>query len=355
MKIFGRKIILVKNGINANNTVSFFSGINSFGGESVDFAKSDLYDCFKKISDRLGNMVFSAKVDFLTTKQIFNFLLENRLKIIIKLFFDGYVVVDCDKLDFSTRKQMFKSGEKVTFDLQPNEVVFISETLSSTGNTDYSYISDKVGFLNVINSSDYNLIKNYGAMGIISPEQTSDKINESVFDNDEIAAMQEAYRKSYGVTFGKWSLMFVPRSLKYSKIDLPISQLQLSEKRLYLLQALFSYLGIPKEISVYFENSKYANRNEAELDFYSNTISSYARILVDLATDIYNNKKKNESYLLANEFWFDFVGVLALQEAKLNERKSAQEELAFWKDVKISFPEHSEIADDRINTLIENL
>lgn len=149
--------------------------------------------------------------------------------------------------------------------------------------------------------------------------------------------------------------MFVPKSLKYSKIDLPISQLQLSDKRLFVLQALYSYFGIPKEISVYFENSKYANRNEAELDFYSNTISAYAKILVKIAEMIYTNKRRVETYLLPNEFWFDFVGVLALQEAKKTERDAAMVEYDFWQKVKTTTPEFATVADDRIKTLIENL
>lgn len=355
MKIFGRNIILVKNARQTKGSgISFFRGIN-FGGETVDFAKSDLQDVFKKISDRLGNAVLSAKIDFLTTKQIFTFLLENRLQILNRLFYKGYVVFDCEKLDFCNRTFTFTSVEKLYFDLQPNEVVFISETMRSTGMTDKQFLSDKILFLNAINSSDYNLIKNYGAMGIISPEQGADKVNESIFTPEEIAEMQDTYSKSYGITFGKWSLMFVPKPLKYSKIDLPISQLQLSDKRLFVLQALYSYFGIPKEISVYFENSKYANRNEAELDFYSNTITAYAKILVQIADMIYTNKRRVETYLLPNEFWFDFVGVLALQEAKLKERESAQKEYEFWQKVKTTSPEHATVADDRIKTLIENL
>lgn len=354
MKILGRNIIITKN-TRQSSGVSFFRGINNFGGETINFAISDLHDCFKKISDRLGNAVFNAKIDFLTTKQIFDFLLQNRLQIINRLFSDGYIIFDCESLDFCKRQISFKSIEKLYFDLQPNEIVFVSETMQATGLTDCFFLKDKVDFLNVINSSDFNLIKNYGAMGIISPEQGADKINESIFTDAEITDMQDRYSKSYGITFGKWSLMFVPKSLKYSKIDLPISQLQLSDKRLFALQTIFSYLGIPKEISVYFENSKYANRNEAELDFYSNTISTYAKILIEIANKIYGNKRTREPYLLVNEFWFDFIGVLALQENKLKEKESAQKEFDFWTNVKINAPIFSKIADDRIKTIIENL
>ena len=71
------------------------------------------------------------------------------------------------------------------------------------------------------------------------------------------------YRDSYGITLGKWSLMFVPRPVKYSKIDLPIAALQLEVKRKLRIKGYICYLWhSPKELTIYFENAKYTNKNE---------------------------------------------------------------------------------------------
>ena len=352
MRIFGREIVLKKTERQGAKGLPIFRW-HTFSGERLDFAKSDLLDCFKKISNRLGNAEFLAKVEFIATKQIFDFLKANRLQIIQRLFFDSFVIVDCQKLEIVQKAQKTVSLDKLLFNLKENEVVVCSETMLATGNSDFFYLKDKLTFLNSLNSSDFNLIENYGAMGIVSPEQGD--IQGQELDDEAIADLQTRYQKSYGISVGKWSLMFVPRPTKYTKIDLPIAQLQLSEKRLYVLKSLYSFFDIPKELSVYFENTKYANRNEAELDFYSNTITTWANIFLKIAYEIYNKKRKTESYLLENEFWFDFRGVLALEDKKLVQRQSAREEFKFWKEVLTSMPEHSETANKRINDLIESL
>ena len=102
-----------------------------------------------------------------------------------------------------------------------------------------------VAFLDVINSSDLNLIQNYGAMGIVSPEVDND-VNGTTWGKSDVKEMQDEYRDSYGITLGKWSLMFVPRPVKYSKIDLPIAALQLEVKRNYALKAIYAIFGIPQ-------------------------------------------------------------------------------------------------------------
>lgn len=356
MRVFGYDIKLSRSTPKRekhNKVIDFFAPRFSM----FDFAKSEILDCQKMISSRLSNVEWHSKIEFMATKSIFGFISSNYLQYVRRMFFDGFVIVNTQTLEFvdTTGRRAIKTLDgKMVIELCDDEVLQVSETFEATGYSDFDFLRDKVRFLNVVNSSDMNLIENYGAMGIVSPE-SDNSVAGAEFSTDDIKELQDRYSKSYGITLGKWSLMFVPRPARYSKIDLPIAQLQLSDKRLYLLKAICAAFGIPKELSVYFENAKYANRNEAELEFYSTTISTWAKAALRLSESIYQNIKNRETFLMPNEFWFDFTGVFALQEAQMTEKERAREEMAFWRDVVATMPEHAETANLRINDLIESL
>lgn len=335
-----------------NETVSYFAP----GNQIFDFAESEILDCEKMISNRLSNVEYYQKYNSLKGDEIFNFIQENRLQLIRRLFTDGYVIVNTRTLEFvdGVCRQVYRSYDgKIAFQLLEDEVLQVSETFEATGLSDFCFLKDKIRFLNIVNSSDMNLIENYGAMGIVSPE-SDNSVAGAEFSESDIKDLQERYAKHYGITLGKWSLMFVPRPTKYSPISLPIAQLKLEEKRLYLLKAIYAAFGIPKELSVYFENSKYANRREAELDFYSSTITMWADLFTRLIKSIYNNIRTRKEKLTQNEFWYDFVGVFALQEAMIEERERAKDDIQFWRDVATD-PEYADTAKERINNILESL
>lgn len=328
--------------------------------ERLVFSKSELLDCQRKISDRLANAVFTfEKSDGLSQVcgDIKDFLQRNRLQIIQRLFQDGYIILNTDDLSFSDITGRIVSSSfdgKVRIQLQGNEVVYTSETYKSTGQSDWYFLRDKIRFLDSVNSSDFNLIENYGAMGIVSPE-SDNSVAGAEFGQEEIEDMQREYRKSYGITVGKWQLMFVPRPVRYTPITMPVGQLQLSEKRLYCIKSLYESFGIPKELSVYFDNATYENRRQAELDMYSNTISKWARVFCEIGMLMYDNIRSRVDFLLPNDMYFDFVGVLALKEEQQKEKQAARDELLFWEEVKARYPQHVETAEKRINDLIETL
>lgn len=362
MNLFGYDIRVQKNAQRRREGRFFHVDFYAPTREVLNFSKSDVLAATRKISDRLSNVVYSfEKSDDLShiCKAIKNWLAENRLQIVQRLFWDGYFIVRIDENECYTFvddifSRVQKSNGVVNFFCNDNEVAITSETFEATGYGDAYFLKDKLRFLDSINSSDFNLIENYGAMGIVSPE-SDNSVAGAEFTNDDIEDLQARYKKHYGITVGKWSLMFVPKPTKYSPITLPISQLQLSEKRLYCIKALYEALGIPKELSVYFDNSTFENRNQAELDMYSNTVSKWAKMNCKIGMAIYNNIRKRETYLLPNDLYFDFKGVLALQEQQLKEKQAAREELTFWKELKASAPEYAEVATQRIDDLVENL
>ena len=67
-------------------------------------------------------------------------------------------------VDITTRALNTLSGV-ITFDLKEDEVLITSDTFEATGHSDSFYAKNKCSFLDVINSSDLNLIQNYGAYG----------------------------------------------------------------------------------------------------------------------------------------------------------------------------------------------
>lgn len=362
MNLFGYDIKVARTAQRRRDGRLFHVDFYTPSREVLNFSKSDVLAATRKISDRLANVVYSfEKLDDLsfTCKAIKQWLADNRLQIVQRLFWDGYFIIRIDsneKYTFvtDTMSRMQKQNGLATIYCNDNEVAITSETFEATGFSDAHFLKDKLRFLDSVNSSDFNLIENYGAMGIVSPE-SDNSVAGAEFTEDDIKDLQDRYQKHYGIQVGKWSLMFVPKPTKYSPISLPIAQLQLSEKRLYCIRAMYEALGVPKELSVYFDNSTFENRNQAELDMYSNTVSKWAKVNCKIGMSIYENIRKRDAYLLPNELYFDFKGVLALQEQQLKEKQAAREELKFWQELKASMPEYSDTATQRIDDLVENL
>jgi len=324
-----------------------------------DFARSEILDALRMIASRLSNIRWSAATPFMVTRKLFAFLSSDYLELVRRLFYDGYLVVATHPEPHlvSVHKRPFqRSAEGVaTIPLEAGEVLLPSLTFRATGHSDEWYLRDKLHFLNTINNSDLNLIENYGAMGILSPE-TDSSVAGAFFDEKEVEEMHERYRRTYGIRLGRWQVMITPRPTRWNAIELPIAALQLPQKRLYTLQAIYAALGIPKELSTYFENAKYENRNAAELDFYSSTIQSYGVLFTHLLEELWREiAAKNPTLPRRLEFWFDFEGVPAMAEKKRELEASAREMYLFWQQVRDTDPENAETARLRMKDIIENL
>jgi len=324
-----------------------------------DFARSEILDALRMISSRLSNLRWSAEVPFMAAQKLITFLSEDYLELVRRLFYDGYLVIatrpQLHLVSIQNRPAHRDAGGVFIISLEDGEVFLPSFTFRATGHSDEWYLRDKLHFLNTINNSDLNLIENYGAMGMLSPE-VDNSVAGAFFSEDDIKEMHERYRETYGVKLGRWQVMITPRPTRWNAIELPIAALQLSEKRLYTLQAIYTALGIPKELSTYFENAKYENRNAAELDFYSSTIQSYGVLFTKLLKQLWRCLARDNSTLPSTmEFWFDFEGVPAMAEKKRELETSAREMYLFWQQVRDTDPENAETARLRIKDIIENL
>ena len=144
--------------------------------------------------------------------------------------------------------------------------------------------------------------------------------------------------------------------VKFTPIQLPIKELEITTKRKDTVGEILQFLNIPKELHALFDSATYANRKEAELDIYGNKIAATAEMMLDLIRRVYERLRAAQPNIyLPNEFWFDIVNVPALQEAQGKEREAAREELKFWQEMKSAMPEKIDYINERIEDLLNRI
>lgn len=317
------------------------------------FAEADIQSILMMISDRLANVVWASSPQYDVLKSLFLFVHNNRFAILRKMFYDGFVAVDVSNpfvpkfTDVSDMETM-KDAENLVF--------LLEEIFRTTGKTRAEVLKPHIDMLNTINDSDLNLIYNYGAMGVMSPENSAH--SDGVLTDKQRKEIEDEYHTKYGTRFGKWAVLITRNPVKFQRIELPIRELQLVEKRKTAIAEILQYVNVPKELHALFESAKYANRNEAELDMYGNCVTSWAWGFTELIKRCYDKIRLNDKkigYSANIEIWFDIVGVPALQEAQRTEKEKAREELKAWLELRTALPEKSETINERIDNLIENL
>lgn len=322
-------------------------------GECRPFAYADITAVLRMVTDRLRNCEFHSEIDYECCEALFAFLKDNRLVILQRFFYDGLVRVDVSNPFlpcFDGQRDRDRDGDDL------DVVTIYDDIYRTTGKTMSEILRPQVDLLDTVNNADLNLLKNYGAMGLLSPENSQH--TDGYLDDEQVAKIQEEYRRNYGVTFGRWGLLITRNPVKFQPVTLPINALQLIEKRKVAIASVLQFLNVPKELHVLFESAKYANRNEAELDMYGNCVSAWAEKYTDIARRCYQRIRRLDreiGYAADNEMWFDFVGVPALQEAQLKEREKAREEMQMWREMLATMPEKADYINKRIDDLIESL
>lgn len=330
--------------------------VETFGGERTfrPFAYADVQSILMMITNRLANVEFHSDTDFDVIIKWAEFLKENALLIVSRLFYDGVVRVDVSE---PFRPRFAVCDDERRYIHQRYVVTLVDDVYRMEGRTRACILAPQMEMLNAVNDSDLNLIINYGAMGVLSPENSARV--DGYLDDRQRKELQDEYRKKFGLRFGKWALMISKMPLRFQEIRLPIAELNLEEKRKSAIAEILQYLNVPKELHAMFESAKYANRNEAELDMYGNTVSKWAGVFVGFLADIYQRIRMNDEqgfeYPIDNGFWFDIVGVPALQERQYQERQKAREELQMWRELRAEMPERADYINERINDLIEQI
>ena len=324
------------------------------------FAYCDLFSAVKMITDRMRNAEFNAAVDgtnieFAVTEKLAEFVKDNRLRIIMALYNEGAVTIDVR----NPYEPCLLGDEEAEYVKDCNGaglVTVLDDIYRSTGKTMGEILRPHLDMLNTVNDSDLNLIMNYGAMGILSPENSAH--SDGVLSEKGKEDLQNEYQKRYGVRFGRWAVLITRQPVKFQRIELPIKELELNEKRKSAMASVLQFLNIPKELHAMFDSAKYANRNEAELDMYSNCVSAWCQKFCEIEDRCYTEIRKADNvvgYPAGVDFYFDFAGVYALQAAQYEEKVKAREELQMWRELRAEMPEKADIIDKRIDDLIESL
>ena len=334
--------------VRKHNDLGGISGLFDSARDFRPFARADVQSIFMMIAYRLANVVYHAKIEYPFTNTVINFIRENYLILLNKCFYEGAISLNMKKLGLeSVGSEDWGEGDNVTM---------LDDVYRATGRTRAQILSPHLELLDAVNDSDLNLIMNYGAMGILSPENSSR--SDGYLDDTEIDKLHSEYQKKYGIRFGKWALMITRQPMKFQGINLPIGELELSAKRRDALASIMQALSVPSELHALFENAKYQNRNEAELDMYGTTITYWATFFIKFIEKCYRWEAKHDEKgigYLGNEFWFDIVNVPALAEANFRNIERAEAEVEMWQKMKAASPEKASYCDDRIAQLIDSL
>jgi hypothetical protein len=313
MRIGKFEIKLLRND-NAQSVVSGNSRAlivgNSFGNLNLltnyKFADVILFQIIKKITTAMSGVVW-------TFSGTDNGVLGYRLKIMFekkfaliykKMFFDGVAVFavnyqtdDLILLD-DTDYKIIDGKINVESKLRDYRIFTLySDTYAIFGKTDLYTCKDMFlyieNLLNAINATTENL----GAMGVLSPETTAGVMSK--LGDKEKEAIQKDWRENYGLKIGKWSIMISNTPTKFQQINLPIKDLELSQKLKDAIQILAGYLEVPYELIATSANSTYANRFDArDGELLGMTCVSYANKLFDLAKEIYFAKNMAINYTI---------------------------------------------------------
>ncbi len=283
---------------------------NSFGTLNLltnyKFADVILFQIIKKITTAMTGVVWTfSGTDNMVLALRLKIMFEKKFAMIFKkMFFDGVAIF---AVNFKTDDLILM--EKTDYKIIDGKIcvenkyidyrifTLYSDTYSIFGKTDYYTCKDMFlyieNLLNAINASTENL----GAMGILSPESTVGVMGK--LGDTEKERIQKDWRENYGLKVGKWSIMISNSPTKFQQINLPIKDLELSQKLKDAIQILAGYLEVPYELIATSANSTYANRFDArDGELLGMTCVSYANKLFDLANEIYFAKSMKINYTI---------------------------------------------------------
>lgn len=312
LKIGKYKVSVFKNSSVSSgngNSLALITG-NSFGDLNLltkyKFADVILFQIIKKIITAMSGVVwnFSGSENMILALRLKR-LFEKKFGLIYKkLFFDGVAVF---VVDFKTNDVVLLEKNDYTIVNRQIEVcgkyngyrafTMWSDTYMIFGKTDYNTCKDLFlhidNLLNAINATTENL----GAMGVLSPESTVGVMGK--IGDTEKKAIQDDWRKNYGLKVGKWSIMISNTPTKFQQINLPIKDLELSSKLKDAIQILAGYLEVPYELIATSAQSTFSNRFDArDGELLGMTCVSLANKLFDLSQEIYFAKGMKVNYTI---------------------------------------------------------
>jgi hypothetical protein len=138
---------------------------------------------------------------------------------------------------------------------------------------------------NVISDAEHSLIRNRGALGIISKDVNEHTPPQSFTDATE--NVQKQYEK-YGISSFQWNIIITNAALKWQSISQPLKDLMLIEFEEHVAKKICAVFDVPFELFPFSKDSALGNggsRREAIKELYQNTIIPTSKADAELITN----------------------------------------------------------------------
>lgn len=168
--------------------------------------------------------------------------------------------------DLSTSKVFHLNNSNIRFDCSFTE-----------GISDLVALRDPIS--NIYNAYEARnvLIKNRGALGILTSDVKDEGMGSVSLTPDETEEVQDAYRQ-YGLMEDQYSLLISPHPLKYQKMSSETKSLMLFEEIEADAIAIANAKGVPELLAKYYiKGGTFENLNASEKRLYDSTIIPEAK------------------------------------------------------------------------------
>ncbi|MDR2652874.1 MAG: phage portal protein [Prevotellaceae bacterium] len=173
----------------------------------------------------------------------------------------------------SSATDIYIAGQKTK--LQMNDLIVFNDIKFGFGNSPFlaqsrmTALDNENKLLAIISNAEHAIIRNRGALGILSKDIKDDS-GAGMFD-DKIEVLQEAYRK-YGITSEQWNIIITTAALKWQAMTPPLKDLMLPEFEEQTAKKICGVFDLPYELLPLSGQSTFANRKQAETELYQNYI-----------------------------------------------------------------------------------
>ena len=211
-----------------------------------------------------------------------------------------------DKFIYSTPEGIkWLSNDEIIY--TPSVFLSTNDALNSKSNSKFETLKQSASNLMHIQESRGVVIKNRGAIGMLSPSSSNkDAAGAIPLTPDQKKEMLKEHGKLYGLTSGKHPIMIPTVSMDWKNMILPIKDLQLDETALAEFNVCCDLLGVPR--GIFDDKTSYSNQSSLMKRLYQDLIIPYANKKMTIFGE---RLELNDMYLKA-----DFSHVDCLQEDK---------------------------------------
>jgi hypothetical protein len=257
--------------------------------------------CQKRIKLAISNGQISVSGNA-TLEQNF----QNKINLFIKSMFDIYMCLFDNGYVWLGVNQFgnFVYDEKETKECN---LYFEDDYFTRKNLTKKQVIKSLYDDFDNVCSADSDIINERGVLGALSPDIKGDRPIMPM----EQERFQNFIQKTFGLVRKKWKIWIADQPVRYTKIDLPIEQLQLSQRKIQLKIDIGEVYGIPVELMPKDYSAKFDNLDVSIQMFYQDEVAPFIMLVIEQLL-------KLPEYVLIDisTITVDFPNVQAVQKTK---------------------------------------